>query len=552
MSLNTILSHISSYVTLTAKNLASSIPDILPKKFVKIDGITKLNPDFKTYQHAHGQTSSTALDPDQALAVVSNPEQHEELRQASLKTGQGDVPLSEDTDAALKAIQNPEIGKQVGLSPDAMIEGLNSIFTKHEVPMGLMNKLMVLSEFDELEFMVDDSGSMANNSDTKDESGRLQTRWGEVHSRLKEMIEILAYIPTQKITICFLNRNDIVTFQRKGETPQIFTENAYRQLDAIFANGPSGGTPVRERLEESFVRGEGKRVSRYLFCDGCPNGGDADKEAISKMMKDRKSPESNPVAFLSCTSVDSDVEWMKEAEEIAPYCAELDDFHAEAEEVRRDQGNALPFTKGFWLIAQLVAAMNPEDLDSMDESVPFTKWTLDSMLGYQSSEQEYRHYFEGFKEAQRKRKIESTIDTIKANFNWDSHFSEFLVQRSARGLAAVQQFNQKLAEQATSKDAAASIKINGGLKNVTVASIHDDQLSPTIKKIDELSKSISRIEQSFMDSAHNSLAFRAFSVLTEGIGHFFKFLYDIIFHCYGIAFPAAPSSENEGQPRPGV
>ena len=65
-------------------------------------------------------------------------------------------------------------------------------------------------------------------------------------------------------------------------------------------------------------------------------------------------------------------------------------------EVLKDQGVALPFTKGFYLICSLVAAFNPDDLDAMDESVPFTKATLDNLLGVQYSQESYRHYFDMF------------------------------------------------------------------------------------------------------------------------------------------------------------
>ena len=106
------------------------------------------------------------------------------------------------------------------------------------------------------------------------------------------------------------------------------------------------------------------------------------------MLVQRPNPEGNPMTFISCTNEDAQVEWMKDAEEVAPYCSESDDFRDEANEVLRDQGAALPFSKGFHLIAQLVAAMNPDDLDAMDESVPFTKSVLDNLLGIVSNDED--------------------------------------------------------------------------------------------------------------------------------------------------------------------
>lgn len=74
--------------------------------------------------------------------------------------------------------------------------------------------------------------------------------------------------------------------------------------------------------------------------------------------------------------------------------SELDDYCDEREEVMGDQGAAFPFTKGFWLVSQLVAAINPDDLDAIDENVPFTKMSLDNMLGRNHTPEEYHYYFE--------------------------------------------------------------------------------------------------------------------------------------------------------------
>ena len=82
-------------------------------------------------------------------------------------------------------------------------------------------------------------------------------------------------------------------------------------------------------------------------------------------MKNRPDPQGNPVTFISCTNEDESVEWMKECEEVAPFCAECDDFNDEAREILRDQGPVLPYTHGFHLICRIVAAMCPHDLDAM-------------------------------------------------------------------------------------------------------------------------------------------------------------------------------------------
>lgn len=431
---------------------AASSSSTPPKKYVRIDGVMKLNPEFKKWKEAtEGKPATTVANANIALPVVTNMQDHEALNQASVEGGGQEFALSESTNATIEMMQEPEISVEAGMQPDTMVDELGAVLNKYEVPMGLMNKLMMLSEFDLLEFMVDDSGSMTMLSDTLDLNKRPQTRWQEAQGRLKEMIEVLAYVPFQQIQVCFLNRPDRVSMTRQGRDPRTFLADAYRQIDAVFQRGPMGGTPAFEKMQESFAIGAGRSIARYLFCDGTPNGGLLAKEGIVKLLCHRQNPSQNPVTFLSCTNEDDQVEWMKDAEEVAPYCSECDDFADEAAEVLRDQGLALPFTKGFWLICSLVAACNPDDLDAMDESVPFTKTTLNNLLGVNHDDASYKHYFDHFVKAQHARVVENDeygrpkkADQLKKNQNWQAHYQEFLRAPVANSIPVVQTFKQQL------------------------------------------------------------------------------------------------------------
>lgn len=419
-----------------------------PTKYVRVNGVARLNPAYTEYMRTGNKSganpTTTALNPEKALLVVSNKDQLQEINQALKTNWFENITLADSTIATEEILKQPETCRSVGIQGDAIVDELGKIFAKLEAPIGLMNKLMVLSEYDELQFLVDDSGSMATLSDTKDSLGRNQTRWEEAKGRLKDMIEVMAYVPTPKIVIQFLNRRDMIVLEHNGETPERFMEAAYSQINAAFSNSPQGSTPARERLLESINAGAGRKVARYFFCDGEPNGGEAAKAAIAHMVKNRPYPQDNPLTFLSCTSNDEEAEWMKETEELAPYCAEYDDFRSEALEVQYDQGDVLPFTRGFYLIGQLVAAMNPDDLDAMDESVPLTKYTLDNLLGVVSSNEEYRRYFEGFKEAQRKRRITCRLDNLKAQHQWEPYYHEFLHQHLAKNIEGVKRFKSQL------------------------------------------------------------------------------------------------------------
>lgn len=399
----------------------------------------QLNPAYKAWKEAQTSSASVTTAPSAALPVVSNMDDHAKLN-ADLGMA---VPLAASTNATIEMMQEPEISVQAGMAPDDMVDKLGAILAKYEVPMGLMNKLMMLSEFDSLTFIVDDSGSMQCTSDTFHLLTRQpQTRWQEAQHRLKEMMEILAYVPFNQIQVEFLNRPTKLILVRQGRDPATFLADANRQIDQAFVAGPSGTTPALEKFQNSLLQNAGKSIALYFFGDGVPNGGLAAQQEIVRILQNRQNPAGNPVTFLSCTNEDEQVEWMKDAEEVVPYCSESDDFADEAAEVLRDQGAALPYTKGFHLICQLVAAMNPDDLDAMDESVPFTKTMLDNLLGVQHNEQSYRHYFDHFCQAQRQRKVDGPLDTLKKNQQWN--YQDFLTAPMANSIPQVQHFKQQL------------------------------------------------------------------------------------------------------------
>jgi len=179
-----------------------------------------------------------------------------------------------------------------------------------------------------------------------------------------------------------------------------------------------------------------------FFGDGLPNGGRRAIQEIVRIIKTRPEPQLNPVTFLSCTNEDEAVEWMKDCEEVAPFCSESDDYGDESREVLLDQGEALPYTRGFWLICQLVAAMNPDDLDAMDESVPFTKTTLDNLLGIQHNEESYRYYFDAFVKNQRMRSGHNPSDKLKKKTQWI--YQEFLSAPVAKDIPTVRKFNTEM------------------------------------------------------------------------------------------------------------
>jgi hypothetical protein len=110
-----------------------------PKKYIKVGGVMKLNPEYKRWQESQTGvgTATSVRNSDQALPVVTSMEDHMRLNE-DLGT---EIPLAESTNATIEMMQEPEISLEAGMQPDEMVDQLGSVLAKYEVPMGLMNKV---------------------------------------------------------------------------------------------------------------------------------------------------------------------------------------------------------------------------------------------------------------------------------------------------------------------------------------------------------------------------------------------------------------------------
>jgi hypothetical protein len=323
------------------------------------------------------------------------------------------------------------------LDGEELLTGLYEKFAAWQIPRGYVNKLALTMKQDSDPFpdepkriyLQDDSGSMGTSSDIKDDSGRNQTRFQEAKSRLLTHMEFLAHVPnTGRIQIKFLNRANTVDLKRPaGESPEDFIKEASKQIDAAFAMRPQGHhlTPIPQELGKLLANRKGKQSITLLF-DGKPYDGYVDESTmisqVQKMVIERPDPQDCPITFLSCTENDDDVAWAKELEEVAPFCAEYDDYPSEAKEVEHDQGQALPYSPGMKIVGELVGAECPDDLDAWDEAVPMTKHTLENAMGSEVSHDEYKYYFQNFEKINR-----DPLTGVDKNALWKSRFAEFAV-----------------------------------------------------------------------------------------------------------------------------
>ncbi len=283
-----------------------------------------------------------------------------------------------------------------------IVDKLTELFSMYEVPIGLLYKLLELRNYD-LYFILDDSGSMATKTNLvgpKDYTSPYMkerytgvhtiTRWNEQEDRIHMLVDFLAYVPTKSVTIRFLNRSNTIVFD-KFKNPDVLRDIAHEQLNNSFLRGPSGGTPIKTIFEQALKFSDPTMI--YLFTDGVPS--DCTIPQIYDIMANRQTPLKYPITLVSCTDEDSDVEWMKEVESKGPYIAEVDDYVSEKNEVIEGQGFGFPYTKGLWIMCLLVACINPDDLDALDDPVIITKSSLGNILGRTLTEQEYYIYTNG-------------------------------------------------------------------------------------------------------------------------------------------------------------
>lgn len=375
----------------------------------------KANPDYVKPgdSPAPSPTAKKEDDKSEPLAVVCSMDDIESATKLQAVTTGAPMQISPQTSETIMNMQEEEFLEAfhtpagVELDGGDIIDKLSEYFIQYEVPMGLMSKLMELQHY-RLNFLIDDSGSMRAPTDVDMTEGvphmvrgqqvfpgMRMSRWQEAENRLHVMLDIIAYVPTHPITIGFLNAKLKINLTHTGKTIEQFQAEAHEAVAHAFTTiSVKYKTPTFRELTKAFDQAKqyAEPTMHYFMTDGVPS--DQPVDVVSQLIQNRPNPERNPLTLMSCTNEDHEVEWMKEIEEHAPFVSELDDYSDERDEVMGDQGSAFPFTKGFWLVSQLVAAINPNDLDAIDENVPFTKMSLDTMLGRTHTPEEYHYYFE--------------------------------------------------------------------------------------------------------------------------------------------------------------
>ena len=396
-------------------------------KYIVENGKVKLNPNF-----GNPDKPSTVANPDRAIVVPNN---IDEANSITDLTGQQ---LANSTLNTVVAVQDTGYINQFhsGGQVDGgeLLEQISRIFTQMEAPIGLANKLIALQGY-AINIKIDDSGSMG----TLCNNG--YTRWVNLQQRLIQLMKLLQVVPTRDVTMSFLDRRDVILIPRQGRTPEQFFQYAQQVINGAFQRGPGGGTPIYANVVQMIQSARGP-TAHYLFTDGLPSDSRYSTEQEIKLTQDillaRPNPAQNPFTIGCCSDLPTDTMWIHEVEEEAcrpgrpGFVAALQNFRSEQLEVLNDQGPEFPYSQAMWLLCCLTAAMNPNDLDALDQHAPLTKPTLDNIIGHVTTAAEYESYFNSHPQA---------------NWLFAEDYNAFLTTDIANRIPAVNAFDSWLAQQ---------------------------------------------------------------------------------------------------------
>ncbi len=235
-------------------------------KYITINGVMKKNPKYSPEIYPAVAHPSVAI-ANAPLAVVSSIDDVMEAAETQGKNSHITVPVAESTAATVELLQDAELLQQYKarqpLDGGELLDKIGEQFMRYEVPLGMVNKLMMLTQYN-LDFIIDDSGSMSCDTDVDalEASEPVKsiirptqikmTRIQEAEDRLHIMIGILAYLPIEHIQVRFLNDKNILILDRNGKTPDEYKIYAHNEIRQRFSRLNLGGTPVAAALKTGF------------------------------------------------------------------------------------------------------------------------------------------------------------------------------------------------------------------------------------------------------------------------------------------------------------
>jgi len=203
--------------------------------------------------------------------------------------------------------------------------------------------LLALISYD-IVLVVDDSGSMRRPSSSQHGSGG-QTRWEELKETMQALVEVACCLDADGVDVHFLNMG----------TLRNVTSVKDPSLQAAFARGPQGGTPLTETVLRAAGELSGnKPVIMVILTDGEPNGGPFwFKQAVQWAIAEKN------VRFqiMACTDNQREIAWLNRFDHAFDEVDVTDDYNSERQEVLA-AGRFQTFSRGDWIMKALLGPID--------------------------------------------------------------------------------------------------------------------------------------------------------------------------------------------------
>ncbi len=210
----------------------------------------------------------------------------------------------------------------------------------------MANHLPELREY-EIVIVCDDSGSMKTAVDGTD-----RTRWDELRSVVKIVLDIGVKFDANGVDIHFLNRQPFL----KVKDPET--------VDEAFAMSPSGFTPIVPALLKIFQsglarRGRDKKLLVFVATDGEPTDEDGESQVdeLKRLMEVTRNSDTTYVSFLLCTDDPECVGYLNDWDCSMTHVDVTDDYQTEKEKVHLYEGENYPFSYGDYVVKALTGAI---------------------------------------------------------------------------------------------------------------------------------------------------------------------------------------------------
>ncbi|CAF1158203.1 unnamed protein product [Adineta steineri] len=240
-------------------------------------------------------------------------------------------------------------------------DDLDDLLGEFNIQKSLGERLCLLEDY-KIIIVCDDSGSMNTTVD-----GSQDTRWDELCSIVKLLIEICMLFDSNGIDIYFLNRGRFLNVKTS------------EFVDKIFSNRPRGYTPLVPILKKIFkssstrVNADHRKTLVFIATDGAPTDekGHVNLEELECLMNVEREIETTHVMFLLCTDDPIYNDCLTDWDNKMINMDVTADYITEKEKIHTYRGKNFPFSKGDYVVKALLGAIDPDinNLNQPDEDI---------------------------------------------------------------------------------------------------------------------------------------------------------------------------------------